>query len=115
MLEQYTTTENIRLKANEDLLKVLNALHCVVQEQNYSYREFWGNDPEDIIGVLNAKVTFWLDRFRRNSAVGHAANDQLDAANLPQYHQRAIVAMPNGYAFNGTEFTYTEQSNDNEI
>jgi hypothetical protein len=60
-----------------------------------------------MLEILNGNLAHWLDVLQRNTAVGTTINAQLDAANLPDFQCRVPVVMPNGYAFNGTEFAYT--------
>ena len=71
---------------------------------NNCYAAFWARDPQVILTSINSNIGVTLARFQGNTALGTALNTQLAALGKPL---RAIVTMPAGWAFNGTQFTYT--------
>ena len=54
--------------------------------------------------MLNENIALTMARFAENTLLGNALNHALEQAGETV---RVIVAMPNGYAFNGAAFTYT--------
>jgi len=72
--------------------------------QNQCYHQFWNRDPRVIVDSLNANTPLSLARFIGNTELGAAINAQLEKTDFPE---RCIVVMPDGYAFDGTAFSYT--------
>ena len=93
--------------ANELAKTQAKAAYHYAITQNQCYRDFWNREPQEIIDSLNENVPLTLERFNGNTTLGNAINDQLSHTD---YTTRCIVVMPSGYAFNGTEFTYTAPS-----
>lgn len=81
--------------------------------QNQVYRQFWNRDPQAIIDSLNSDFAKNLQRMTENTTLGMAINAALakaeytDIHGVRHYTERCIVVMPQGYAENGTAFTYT--------
>jgi hypothetical protein len=71
---------------------------------NECYAEFWNREPQAILDSINGNLAATLERFAANSELGLAVNSQLAKTDITS---RVIVAMPIGYSFNGTEFSYT--------
>ena len=71
---------------------------------NECYADFWNRDKQVILDSINGNLAATLERFAANSELGAAVNSQLAKTDVSS---RVIVAMPTGYSFNGTEFTYT--------
>jgi hypothetical protein len=80
------------------------AVHYAIT-QNECYRAFWNRDPQVILDSMNANIQLTMQRFLGNTALGEAINAQL--AHTP-YHERCIVTMPSGYAFQDGQFVYLQ-------
>ena len=100
MIEPLTATQFNR---ELTILQAKAARHYAVT-QNQCFREFWNRDPQVILDSINADLTTTLERFSGNTELGEAVNKQLAKTDFPE---RCIVELPDGYAFDGTQFTYT--------
>jgi hypothetical protein len=107
MIDSLSPTESHEWKIRQSVLQTLDAANKLAQSMQSAYGAFWSASPEIMLAVLNKSIPHWLDILQRNTTVGMLVNAQLDAANLDDFQCRVIVTMPDGYAFNGTAFTYT--------
>jgi hypothetical protein len=97
MIEPITPQQHFR----ELTLRGLKAtLHHAIT-LNECYHLFW--QSSNVLGMLNADIALTMARFTENTLLGNALNHALEQAGETV---RVIVAMPDGYAFNGTAFTY---------
>jgi len=72
------------------------------QTLNECYHLFWSS--QNTLEMLNENIALTMARFTENTLLGNALNHALEQAGETL---RVIVTMPDGYAFNGTAFTYT--------
>jgi hypothetical protein len=72
--------------------------------QNQCYHDFWNRDPQVILDSINADLPTTLERFSGNTELGEAINKQLEKTD---FTERCIVVLPDGYGFDGAQFTYT--------
>jgi hypothetical protein len=107
MIDSLTPTKSHEWKIRQSVLQSLDAANRLAQVMTATYDNFWSASPAIMLEILNGNLAHWLDVLQRNTAVGATINAQLDAANLPEFQCRVPVVMPDGYAFNGTAFTYT--------
>jgi len=107
MIEPITQLEQLRANVRTATITCLNNADHLAQSMAGAYATLWGASTDTVLAMLNSNVPHWLDVLQRNTAVGTTINAQLDAANLPEFQCRVPVVMPDGYAFNGAEFTYT--------
>ena len=101
MIEPLTTREF----ENQLAIKQARAAVHYAITQNECYRDFWNREPQIIVDSLNENLPLTLERFSGNTALGEAVNTQLAHTS---YAERCVVVMPEGYAFNGTAFSYVE-------
>jgi len=98
MIEPQTPSQQFR----ELTLRGLKAtLHHAIT-LNECYHLFWSS--QNTLAMLNENIALTMARFHENTALGNALNHALEQAGETV---RVIVTMPDGYAFNGTAFTYT--------
>jgi hypothetical protein len=107
MIDSLTPTKSHEWKIRQSVLQSLDAANKLAQVMTAAYDNFWSASPAIMLEILNGNIAHWLDVLQRNTSVGATINAQLDAANLPEFQCRVPVVMPDGYAFNGTEFTCT--------
>jgi len=100
MIETLTPAEFNR----ELTVRAVKAAYHVAVTLNECYQLFWNRDPQVIVASMNENIPLTMERFLANTELGAAVNSQLAKTDIAT---RVIVAMPDGYAFNGTEFTYT--------
>jgi len=98
MIEPITPQQQFR----ELTLRGLKAtLHHAIT-LNECYQLFWKSP--NALEMLNENIALTMARFQENTLLGTALNHALEQAGETV---RVIVTMPEGYAFNGTAFTYT--------
>jgi hypothetical protein len=98
MIEPITPQQHFR----ELTLRGLKAtLHHAIT-LNECYHLFW--QSPNVLVMLNENIALTMARFTENTLLGTALNHALEQAGEAL---RVIVTMPDGYAFNGTAFTYT--------
>jgi hypothetical protein len=107
MLEQFTPLETKRAEVRKVTIDSLSAANTLAGAMAYGYSVFWQAEPAEMLEFLNNNVPNNLDLLMSNSELGAIINAKLNDANLPEYSARVPLSMPVGYAFNGTEFTYT--------
>ena len=91
--------------ANNLALIALKAVKHLAITLNDCYHKFWQRDPAEIVAALNANVPLALARFQANTELGAAVNTKLEATGDDL---RVITTMPDGYGFDGQQFTYTQ-------
>jgi len=106
MIEILSQLDQHRANVRMATLQCLTEANHLASAMAGAYGTFWSASPEIVLELLNSNIPHWLDVLQRNTAVGTTINAQLDAANLPEFQCRVPVVMPDGYAFNGTEFVY---------
>jgi hypothetical protein len=92
--------------------RAVKAAYHLAITMNECYWLFWSRNTQVILDSMNENVPLTLERFTANSELGAAVNTQLAKTDIGS---RVIVAMPEGYAFNGTAFTYTAPIVDLEL
>jgi hypothetical protein len=98
MIEPITPQQHFR----ELTLRGLKAtLHHAIT-LNECYNLFW--QSPNVLEMLNENIALTMARFSENTLLGTALNHALEQAGETL---RVTVNMPDGYAFNGTAFTYT--------
>jgi hypothetical protein len=100
MIENLTPAEYNR----ELTVRAVKAAHHLAITMNECYWLFWSRNTQVILDSMNENIPLTMDRFLANSELGAAVNTQLAKTDIGT---RVIVSMPDGYAFSGTEFTYT--------
>jgi len=100
MIENLTPAEFNR----ELTVRAVKAAYHVAVTLNECYSLFWNRDPQVIVASMNENIPLTMERFLANTELGAAVNSQLAKTDIAT---RVIVAMPDGYTFNGVEFTYT--------
>ena len=98
MIEPLTPQQQFR----ELTLRGLKATLHHAQTLNECYHLFWSSP--NALEMLNENIALTMARFSENTLLGNALNHALEQAGETL---RVIVTMPDGYAFNGTAFTYT--------
>ncbi len=98
MIEPITPSQYFR----ELTLRGLKATLHHALTLNECYQKFW--QSPNVLQMLNENIALTMARFSENTLLGNALNHALEQAGETL---RVIVAMPDGYAFNGTVFTYT--------
>jgi hypothetical protein len=98
MIEPLTPSQYFR----ELTLRGLKATLHHAQTLNECYNLFWSSP--NVLEMLNENIALTMARFTENTLLGTALNHALEQAGETV---RVIVTMPDGYAFNGTAFTYT--------
>ena len=98
MIEPLTPQQHFR----ELTLRGLKATIHHALTLNECYKLFWSSP--NVLEMLNADLALTMARFSENTLLGNALNHALEQAGETL---RVIVTMPDGYAFNGTAFTYT--------
>lgn len=83
------------------------AIHYAATVLRSQYDAFWGRDPATVAAELNADLATSGNLMALHNQAATAVNALLDAINAPQFSTRAQTAMPAGWAFDGTAFTYT--------
>ena len=107
MLEQFTPLETKRAEVRKVTIDSLSAANTLAGAMAYGYSIYWNSEPSEMLEFLNNNVPNNLDLLSSNSELGTIINAKLDEANLPEYSARVPLSMPIGYAFDGTQFTYT--------
>ena len=97
MIEPLTPQQHFR----ELTLRGLKATIHHALTLNECYKLFWSSP--NVLEMLNADLALTMARFSENTLLGNALNHALEQAGETL---RVIVPMPDGYAFNGTVFTY---------
>jgi hypothetical protein len=69
---------------------------------NECYQQFW--QSPNVLEMLNHDIALTMARFSENTLLGNAINHALEQAGETL---RVIVTMPNGYAFENGQFTYS--------
>lgn len=82
------------------------AIHHAAVVQLSGWQAVWSRDPAVVLAELNADANA-LTIMQLSTQSGTALNGLLDAINDPRFPTRAPLSMPLGYAFDGTQFTYT--------
>lgn len=72
-----------------------------------SWNRFWYRPVETVLAELNADVAKTLEVFILNTQAATAVNAILSSVGDPRFSHRAPDYMPEGYAFDGTQFTFT--------
>lgn len=89
------------------LIAGAQAAHHFATVLKSQWQAFWHRTPETVAAELNADVARSLQIFALNSQSAQAVNAVLDAVGDSDLSNRAPDAMPEGWAFDGTAFTYT--------
>lgn len=92
---------------DQGLLAGAEALHHSAQVLRNAWTAFWQRDPAVVIAELNGDIVKHGTAFALNEQAATAINALLDAVNDERFPTRAPVAMPEYWAFDGTQFTYT--------
>lgn len=94
------------------VLEAAEAAHHAVTVMQSVYDRFWTLPADRLLAVLNHDITSSLAVLQANTAIGTPCNASLDALDLAQFSKRAPNSMPDGWVFDGTEFTYTNPVQD---
>jgi hypothetical protein len=95
------TTEEFEKQLTRKAIKGVRHAAIVLNE---CYRLFWNRPTQVILDSMNGNLVETLQRFQANSTMGAALNAQLENTDVTE---RVILAIPEGYSFDGTQFIYT--------
>jgi hypothetical protein len=70
------------------------------------WQAFWLRDTATVMAEIEGDLQKTLAIFALNSQAAQAVNALLDAVNDARFPRRAPDAMPAGWAFDGSQFTY---------
>jgi hypothetical protein len=107
MIEPLTLLDQHRANIREATLNCLVEADHLASAMTKGFQIFWSKEPSLMLELLNSNVAFWLGVLQDNTEMGTIVNAKLDKANLPQFHNRVPLAMPEGYAFENGQFTFT--------
>lgn len=103
-LDLQLTTEEFEKELTRKAVKGVIHLQVVLSE---CYHAFWNRPTQEILDSINSNIPQTMARFMGNTVIGMAVNERLEATD---WEGRVPVVMPDGYAFNGVEFVYTNPS-----
>jgi hypothetical protein len=83
------------------------AAHHLAGVLRSGWERYWQRSPETILAEMESDLANTLEIFQLNTQAGTAVNALLDALTDDRFTARAPVALPDGWAFDGTDFTYT--------
>jgi len=83
------------------------AAHHLAVVLKAGWERYWRRDPQVILAEMTADLVNTLAIFALNTQAGTAVNALLDALNDDRFSARAPVTLPDGWAFDGTQFAYT--------
>lgn len=95
------TTEEFEKQLTRKAVKAIRHAAIVLNE---CYRLFWNRPTQVILDSINGNLSETLQRFQANSTMGASLNAQLEQTDVVE---RVVVALPDGYSFDGTQFIYT--------
>jgi hypothetical protein len=83
------------------------AAHHLAGVLRAGWEKYWQRSPETILAEMESDLANTLAIFQLNTQAGTAVNALLDALADDRFTARAPVALPDGWAFYGTSFTFT--------
>ena len=107
-----TTTPTTEEFERELTRKGIKAIVHSALVLNECYDAFWNRPTDEILTSINANVIETLTKFGANTAIGTAINEKLA---LTDQEIRVTVVMPEGYGFDGTQFTYAQSIIDTPV
>jgi hypothetical protein len=90
------------------------AAHHLAGVLKSGWERYWQRTPETILAEMEADLANTLVIFALNTQAGTAVNALLDALADDRFTARAPVALPDGWSFDGNQFTYTPPAPDPE-
>jgi len=83
------------------------AAHHLAGVLRSGWERYWQRSPETILAEMDDDLPNTLAIFTLNTQAGTAVNALLDALDDDRFTARAPVALPDGWAFDGTAFAFT--------